>query len=291
MDGQTSSAPNGLSEADLQRFCEDIFPDEPIYERFVNEARFGLSRILPVLSSLDLETAEILEVGAGSCILAAYLASRRLQVTVIEPLGAEFEHFAPLQARVLEFCRGRDIAFTLARMTGEQLDLLRRFDVAYTINALEHMQNPMLTIDNMFNSLKKGGILLAHCPNYTVPFEVHLNIFLVTRSKSINERLYRSKIKRYGDIWQELNFIRYVDLRRHLSRRDMRFKFNNRVTGDLIARLLTDPIFAQRMPRLLQAVAAGLMYSGLAKALMLIPPRFQTPMEVLVEKTGAADAA
>jgi len=35
------------------------------YELSVNEARFGLSRVLRVLSSFDPKTVEVLEVGAG----------------------------------------------------------------------------------------------------------------------------------------------------------------------------------------------------------------------------------
>ena len=65
-----------LSESDLVRFCSEIFPKEPIYDRFVNEPRFGISRVLRTLSSFDPETVEVLEVGAGSCILSSYLASK-----------------------------------------------------------------------------------------------------------------------------------------------------------------------------------------------------------------------
>src|SRR5262252_9621695 len=137
-----------LSESDLVRFCSEIFPKEPIYERFVNEARFGLSRVLRSVSLFDPETVEVLEVGAGSCILSSYLASKRLHVTAVEPLGPEFDFFTDLQNRVLAFCRRNSIELKLVHSTGEQLDLSGRFDIAFTINALEHMRDPLLTIDN-----------------------------------------------------------------------------------------------------------------------------------------------
>ena len=84
----------GLSEADLVRFCSEIFPDEQTYQLLVNEARFGLSRVLPVFSSLDRDRPDVLEVGAGSCILSAYLASKNVRVTALEPLGPEFGFFS-----------------------------------------------------------------------------------------------------------------------------------------------------------------------------------------------------
>ena len=281
----TSSAVNDLSEVDLVRFCLGIFPKEPAHDPFVNEARFGLSRVLRVLPSVDPSSVRILEVGAGSCMLSAYLASKRLHVTAAEPLGPEFGFFLELQRRVLEFCQGAGIGLKLVRAAGEELNLPGQFDVAFTINALEHMRDPLRTIDNMYDSLKPGGIALVHCPNYTIPFEVHFNVLLVTRSKPINQWLYRSRISRYPKVWDELNLVRYVDLRRHLAKRRADFSFDQSVMRELVVRLMDDPIFALRMPAVVRAIGAMLRHTGLLRALAYVPPRFQTPMEVHIRKS------
>src|SRR5262245_49201736 len=94
-----------LSESDLIRFCSEILPDGPMYRLCANEARFGLSRLLPILPSSGIESLEVLEVGAGSCLLSGYLASKGLRVTALEPLGPEFDFFTELQAGILDFCR------------------------------------------------------------------------------------------------------------------------------------------------------------------------------------------
>jgi SAM-dependent methyltransferase len=284
IDVNISSTPSGLCEVDLVQFCSKFLPKEPMYERFVNEARFGLSRVRPILSSYALESVEVLEVGAGACILSAYLASKRLHVTAVEPLVPEFDFFTDLRNRVLEFCRRNSIELKLVHTTGEQLDLPGQFDVAFTINALEHMRDPLLSIDNMYDSLKPGGIALVHCPNYTIPFEVHFNVLLITRSKPVNEWLYRSRISRYPKIWDELNFVRYVDLRRHLVKRRVDFSFYHSVTRDLVVRLMDDPIFAERMPAVVRAIGAVLRRTRLIRALSYVPARFQTPMEVRIKK-------
>jgi SAM-dependent methyltransferase len=281
---KTSSVVKELSEVDLVRFCSEIFPKEPMYDRFVNEARFGLSRVLRVLPSFAAGSLDILEVGAGCCILSAYLASRGLQVTAVEPLGSEFDFFSDLQRRALEFCWRQAIPVKLVRATGERMDLHGRFDVAFTINALEHMRDPLRTIDNMYKSLKPGGVALVHCPNYTIPFDSHFNIFLVTRSKRINGWLYRSKINRYSEVWDELNFVRYVDLQRYLLHRGANFSFDRSIMRDLVGRLIDDPIFALRMPTIVRAIGAMLRYTGLVGALNWVPVRFQTPMEVRIRK-------
>src|SRR5260221_4307431 len=153
-----------------------MFSEELMFERFANEARFGLSRLIPVLTSQRSEHPELLEVGAGTCILSAYLASKGHHVTALEPMGPEFGFFTELQNQVLDFCRCKGIPLNVMRATGEQLELKERFDVAFTINALEHMRDPLVTLDNMVASLKPGGIVLAHCPNYTIPLDTHFNI-------------------------------------------------------------------------------------------------------------------
>src|ERR1700730_12974470 len=104
---QSSATPP--SESDLVQFCARLLPEGPVYQRFANEARFGFTRILPSLSQLDGGKPEIMEVGAGSCILSAYLASNGYSVTAIEPLGPEFDFFTELQARVLEHCGRNNI--------------------------------------------------------------------------------------------------------------------------------------------------------------------------------------
>jgi len=278
--------PYGLSEPDLLRFFGGIARQSEMHAMLVNEARFGLSRLLPLLSSIKCHPT-MLEVGAGSCMLSAYLASKGLNITAVEPLGTEFAFFADLQNHVLDVCRTNGFPLRLIRTTGEQLDLPEQFDLAFTINALEHVRDPLLTIDNMYHSLKPGGILLAHCPNYTIPFDSHFNILLVTRSKLLNEGIYRSRINRRRELWKELNFIRYADVRRHLVRRGFPFAFDRSVMVDLVMRSLTDRVFADRMPALVLAMSKLLRETGLVSRLRHIPPRLQTPMEVRITKPEA----
>lgn len=225
-------------------------------------------------------------------MLSAYLASKRLHVTAVEPLGPEFDFFSDLQRPVLEFCRRTGIDLKLIRATGEEFSLPGQFDVAFTINALEHMRDPLLTIDNMYDSLKPGGIALVHCPNYTIPFDAHFNLLLVTRSKRINEWLYRSRISQNLNpkgVWDELNFVRYVDVHRHLAKRRMNFSFRRSITRDMVVRLMDDPIFAKRMPSVIHAIGMALRHTGLVRALGYLPARFQSPMEVQIRKDAGID--
>jgi hypothetical protein len=68
-----------------------IFSGDALTDLLANEARHALSQLLPTLPLLSLEHQCVLEVGAGSCILSAYLANKGLDVTALEPLGHEVD--------------------------------------------------------------------------------------------------------------------------------------------------------------------------------------------------------
>lgn len=252
---------------DIVRFGHSILGCEPLADVMVNEARHGLTRILPHLSGTD-----VLEVGAGHCILAAYLASRGYRVTALEPMGDEFRFFSDLQRKMIEHCERNGFPLTLRRSPGEQLDKPGQFDFAYTINALEHMREPLAVIDRMHASLRPGGAMLLHCPNYNVPFDSHFGVVLVTRNKRINRWLYGARLDSQPGVWNELNFIRYSDLKRHMDGRGWCYAFNATV-ADFAARLRSDPIFAARMPWFVRACPPRLAD--------MWPVRWQSPMEVL----------
>jgi SAM-dependent methyltransferase len=273
------------SESDLISFYSSLPLDGDTFEIELNEARFGLARILPYLPAVP-ETFEVLEVGAGHCLLSGYLATKGYRVSAVEPLGSEFDFMADIQKSVLQHCDARGAQLDVVRMTGEQIAISDRYDLAFSINALEHMRDPLQVIDNMHRSLKPGGTLLLHCPNYSVPFEPHFNLILVTRSKRINTWLYRSRIS-HPDIWEELNFIRYKDLRRHFARNRLSFRFDRTLMCDTVLRAVQDPVFALRRSGFQRAICTIMDRFGLAALLRFVPATMQTPMEVAVTKSPA----
>jgi SAM-dependent methyltransferase len=273
-----------LSERELLEFCSQISPEYPYYDRFINEARFGLSRILPHLARLKTAHPTVLDVGAGSCILPAYLASRGITVAAVEPLGPGFGFYTDLQNHVLELCRKAGSNLHVIRVMAEKINLQESYDFSYTINALEHMPDPCLALDSMYHALRPGGILLAHCPNYNVPFDSHFGIFLLTRSKGLNRWLYRSTIGKDPVLWDELNLIGYTDLRRHFAMRGYDFVFNRSILREMFERVIDDRLFAERMPALFGTVGRLLKRFHLFETLQHYPLLLQSPMEVVIEK-------
>jgi 2-polyprenyl-3-methyl-5-hydroxy-6-metoxy-1,4-benzoquinol methylase len=274
-----------LSEAELDRFGRTIWPDlvgRPATA--LNQAKFGLSRVLPVFNRLARDNFQVLEVGAGSMLLSAYLASKGLNVTALEPLTPDFSWFEPLQMEVLAYCAREGVRFERVDSLAEEYITPGRYDVIFTIHVLEHMKDPLRALENMYRSLKQPGFLLAVCPNYDVPFEPHLGIFLVGRSKSLNARLYAHHIAAKSKVWDGLFFIRYSRLRQYLNEKRIRYAFNRSMVRDMFQQLEKDQLFYARMPRFVRWSHRILKSARVIDLLYFVPLRMQTPMELLVTK-------
>lgn len=274
-----------LSEAELDHFGRTIWPNlagRPATA--LNQAKFGLSRILPVLSRLAGDNFRVLEVGAGSMLLSAYLASKGLNITALEPLTPDFSWFETLQMEVLAFCAREGVTFERVSSIAEEYVTPGRYDVIFTIHVLEHMRDPLRALENMYQSLKQPGFLLAVCPNYDVPFEPHLGIFLVGRSKSLNARFYTHRIAAQSKVWDGLFFVRYSRLRQYLDQKRIRYAFNRNMVRDMFQQLGKDQFFYARMPPFIRWSHRILKAAGVIELLHFLPLRMQTPMELLVTK-------
>jgi 2-polyprenyl-3-methyl-5-hydroxy-6-metoxy-1,4-benzoquinol methylase len=91
-----------MNESDLVQFASGVLTGEPDAAKMINEARVGLSRLLPILLAPPIE---VLEVGAGHCILSAYLARCGYRVTALEPMGDEFKFFSGMQRKMVSIPR------------------------------------------------------------------------------------------------------------------------------------------------------------------------------------------
>ena len=274
-----------LSEDDVERFGRAIWPDltgRPATA--VNQAKFGLSRILPMLTGRVPAGCRILEVGAGAMLLSAYLASHGYRVTALEPLTADFSWFAPLQGDVVAFCARNGIALERSDQFAEDYVAPERYDLIFTIHVLEHMRDPLRALENMHRSLATPGVLVAVCPNYDVPFEPHLGIVLVGRSKPLNARLYPRRVAAKPELWAGLFFIRYSRLRGHLQASNIRFAFSRGVVRDMFLRLGQDRFLYARMPAFVRWTYQALRRTGMIGLMAWLPIRLQTPMELVVTK-------
>ncbi|MBN2046303.1 MAG: class I SAM-dependent methyltransferase [Anaerolineaceae bacterium] len=100
----------------------------------------------------------------NGCGLGAYLS--HMAETAALAVGLDVEHERVLEAR----------AFVDAVLlgVGEHLPLpANTFDLILSHEVLEHVQDDLMSIQEMVRVLKPGGRLLLFCPNRGYPFETH----------------------------------------------------------------------------------------------------------------------
>src|SRR3546814_803482 len=210
----------GKSLDTIEQFARDVLPERQgdagrLTDILVGEARFGLLRVAPYLP--DLKGRPILEIGAGCCLLAAFLAAKGYDVTALEPLSMGFGHFGRIRSDVLDWCRRNGVALPLIDAPVQDLEQEGRFAFAYSINVFEHIPDLKPAFARAYAALEPGGRLLLACPNYAVPYEPHFGVPIVISPGVTKRLLWRWMARRCDDpdgTWASLNWITHRDVRR-----------------------------------------------------------------------------
>lgn len=249
---------------------------------YTEEAVFGFNRINRFLDFENKDEFKILEVGAGSFLLTAYLSLLGFNVTALEPISSGFECFNLMQNIVLEYCKTNNIVFNITNSKAEEFISSEKYDFIFSINVLEHIEKPFDALDKMKNSLAKNGRIFIYCPNYLFPYEPHFRIFLPPFGKKINEIIFKNIITKKQEIWNDLNFINFNQIVKYVKHNKLFIKFNNNIIYDLFKRIETDKEFQGRMPKIVYIISKLSKNTGMINLIKFLPPNFQSPMEFVL---------
>ena len=235
------------------------------------------AQTLRLLDGLELRgDARLLEVGAGLGLTSAFLSSIGLAVTALEPAGIGFAEHAVLAAGVGKVVGSSHVLLTIG---AADLDpaMHGRFDLVFSNNVLEHVDDLGAAIAGMHRVLADDGLMVHSCPNYSVPFEPHFGIPLVPGRPGWTGRVLPSSIAD-SPVWRSLNFVRARDVRRIARTLDLRVGFRGGALAASVERLGTDPEFRSRH-RLLAVVGRVLVALRMNVILGLLPATWATPMD------------
>lgn len=109
---------------------------------------------------------------------------------------------------------------------------------------MEHVNDVLLTSNNIGVSLKEGAIYRFTCPNYLFPYEPHFNIPIVI-TKRLTEKIFRNKIHQNRNIidpegtWNSLNWINVIRLIAVVKgSSDLSIKFSSHLLFTTLERVL-----------------------------------------------------
>lgn len=119
-------------------------------------------RLQLILQEIDLTNARILEAGCGVGTYASQFRRRFSQD--VEAFDIELERVKQAQAEVPHVLVAAGEALPYPSHT---------FDVVFSNEVIEHVQNDMIFAREMVRVTRPGGHLALFCPNRWYPFETH----------------------------------------------------------------------------------------------------------------------
>lgn len=279
---------------ELRAHIADRAPDLlGLFDVYAAEARFGAMLLADDLTVLP-DHAQILEVGAGSLILSCALRSAGYAICALEPIGHGFSHFSRMQDAVMQFAADKGMLPELLRRSGEALDIQERFDYAFSINVMEHVEDYGLVLQRVHAALRPGGTYRFMCPNYAFPYEPHFNMPTLL-SRSLTERVFRGRIARSRAVvdpagtWASLNWITVSGVRRACrDRLRMEAEFDAGVLQVFLRRAIEDEQFQARRGPLIRWIVASLYRTRLIHLTRLLPTGILPVMDCRIRRQGVA---
>lgn len=267
-----------------------------LFDVYAAEARFGRQYLASDLQRLP-PGSRVLELGAGSLLLSCQLVREGFVVTALEPTGDGFSHFAKMRKVVLEKARSEGCCPRILEIAGECISEQNTFDFAFSINVMEHVDDPSLVLGRVAASLADGAAYRFTCPNYLFPYEPHFNIPTLF-SKGLTERLLGKRIFSNQAVadpagtWESLNWINVMQVRKAVAQLPaLSVDFNRGLLVSTLERMVSDKDFASRRSPLLRRVLSLLVRLRLHQLCRFLPATMQPIIDCRIVKAGGGGAA
>lgn len=248
-------------------------------ERAVTELTEEALTSLRLIDGFVRPGMRILEVGAGPGFAHAWLqklAPRlELDVVAIEPSLAGHEPYFDMGKKLLELL-GLDARRWHSLAASDVAVLGRRFDLIFSSNVLEHVDDVARVIQALAGCLKVNGIMRHNCPNYAFPFEPHFGIPLWPLKPQMAEWILPSL--RHNPLWRGLNWVTAFSVSRAARTVDLKTIFDRDHVYRTLMRFEKDLRFREKHPVLFR-IYQVLSKLGIPPLFKIIPARLMTPMQ------------
>lgn len=255
---------------------QDISHINFIFDLVKDEAKQTLQLLRGMSFSVD---ARILEIGAGYGLASICLAMMGFSVTALEPGGIGFGDYVGTSSAFAHMC---EVEIEHVESGAESADFAGGplFDLIISNNVLEHVQEIEQAITNLTTALKRDGIMVHSCPNYSFPYEPHFGLPLVPILPKITRYLLPSRIAK-SSLWNSLNFITARRIKRIFLSNGLKVCFRKGTMVAGISRVRNEEIFAARHKKLHWLFSNDLIYE-ITHRILRVPVLIASPMDFIV---------
>lgn len=245
--------------------------DEALFNLLKGEAIFGWGEIGGEIDG----DCHCLEIGAGPGLLAMLAARRARTVDALEPSTDAFASFAPVLAAVERDAPGN---LRFIRTTIEDFKPDRKYDVIWSVNVFEHLDDWRACLLKVRELLRPGGRAIILCPNYGIPYEPHFSLPIIF-TKDVTRRLFSSRIARFEEeqncagLWESINMISLRDVMRYAREADLDVSLDSGVMRRMFERFFSDAELSRRHGLIRTAIGVA-RRTGVDRAISAMPPLF-----------------
>ena len=146
----------------------------------LEESKFGIDMVSSFLNKLK-PNSNILEIGSGLCLLLLKITENhpKLSINRMEPIGERFDFFDI----ILKSFETEEKKIDLFKTKFEDYDEKKKFDLIFSVNVSERVENWHVYFDFLKKFLSRNGIALIYCLNYRSPCDCHFRIPMLIKKK------------------------------------------------------------------------------------------------------------
>lgn len=179
---------------------------------------------------------------------------------------------------------------TIAPCEAEDFISEKRFDFAFSLNVMEHIDLPDEAVRRVSEVLKPGASYHFLCPNYVFPYEPHFNIPTFF-TKELTCRVMRHRIEGNTGmddpkgVWRSLNWITVPKVKRFAAKdATLTLRFHRAMLVWMLERALTDKEFAGRRAQWMVAAIRSAVKLRVHHLAGYVPATLQPIMDVRLAK-------
>lgn len=225
-----------------------------LFDIYANEAMISRTLLDKNLKQLE-PGAKILEVGGGILALATQLASEGYRIETVEPISGGFTEISYIMNKYLEVADYQNSGLNLIKSPIEECTFNENFDFIFSINVMEHLKDPYVTLENLVSLLNHNAVYRFICPNYDFPYEPHFGKILFSRKNNsffLPEHRAKSKLIKSSEIlglYESVNFITLRKILRKCIDNNFSYKINTYAFYEILVRSIDDHMLTSRHRR------------------------------------------
>ncbi len=230
-----------LNYEKLSKKYLNLFENKDRCDFVLTDVLFAYEELYDFVSNSKVNS--ILEIGCGTGILLNEFSINfpEKKFFGLDPHESGFHNYENIKKKIP---KTDNLKFKKAHLN--DLYSIGKFDLIFSFNVFEHVENQLSFIKESYQLLKNDGVKIIFFPNYDFPYEPHFVIPLII-NKSLTYKLFKNKIikheKKTNEIglWNALNFNGKRKIKKMLIDQKINFKFDEKIHEKIFDRISNDP--------------------------------------------------